>query len=186
MVEYYWLHVVIIKWLSVATAQRRAMHDAKKSAAGNVPFFHPGSRLAVRRAWISGCWFHPTGQAACEGEPARGGSSGGRGGVSGIRWMQNDSEGTQRLVDKEDSRNQRLMSDCQVAESETASFKCCIKHVASNGEALFEYYLAEAISDCGLEPCQKKEKTVSLLDPLIPIPPSCHLTVLLLPPRPHY
>ncbi|CAB1438021.1 unnamed protein product [Pleuronectes platessa] len=52
---------------------------------------HPGSRLAVRHARISGYWSHPTGQAEREGgrEPARGGGRAGRAeGREGLRFAE--------------------------------------------------------------------------------------------------
>lgn len=76
--------MVIIKRLSGASVYGKVMHNVEKSGAGNVPLFHPGSRLAGRQAWIAGYWSHPTGQAACEREAARGGNGGGRGGGSWI------------------------------------------------------------------------------------------------------
>lgn len=181
MVEYYWLDVVIIRWLSAASAWRRAKHNAKKSSAGNVPFFHPGSGLAVRHAWISGCWSHPTGQAACEREPG----SGGRGGegrrildLLNAKWVGTNPESGFVSVVLLRSRNQWFMSDfLQVTKVQTGlcslCLKCCIKHVASKTVRLYR----------GLK--LKKEKKENSL-PAKSTDSSPHLTVLLLPPRPHY
>lgn len=78
-----------MRWLSGASASRRGTRNAKKSGAGNVPLFYPGSRPAGRHAGISGCWSYPTGQAACVcvREAVRGGSSAGRGGGSWIFYF---------------------------------------------------------------------------------------------------
>lgn len=69
-----------MKWRSGASAAHGA-----KSGAGNVPLFYPGSGLAGRHARISGCGSYPTGQAACEREAVRGGSSGAARGGEGMR-----------------------------------------------------------------------------------------------------
>lgn len=183
-----WSNTIDFTWSLFGDYPRRQQwgtaHNARKSGARNVPFFHPGSRLAVMHALIFGYWSHPTGQAACEREPARGGSSGGRGGGSRICWRQNDLVRTERLVSASDSRNQWLMSDCQVTWLDAcASSECCIKHVASK--------LMTCCSNViQLRPLQKLWTIGAFIRFLAKCidshPPSTHSTVLLLPPRPHY
>lgn len=139
------------------------MHNTTKSGAGNVPFFHPGSELAVRHAWISGCWSHPTGQAACEREPAGRGQrrEGGREG-----WRRREGEAVLGFAECKMSQNGPRVwflirktpeiSSHQSPDLDCAgSFKCCIKRVASN---MMKKLSMPFQNLQGIEACFKRKK----------------------------
>lgn len=127
------------------------------------------------------------------GEAARGGSSGGTGGGSWICWMQNESEADPEAAlrlprnDKEEPRHQWLESHRQVQTG------CCdlLLNVASNVlhqmvkhiRILSSWGLFQSLYH-GLKPCSINDKIPCLIHWFQP--PSCHLSVLLLPPRPRY
>lgn len=111
--------MVIIKRLSGAPVYRKVMHNVEKSGAGNVPLFHPGSRLAGRQAWISGYWSHPTGQAArARGRQHGAGTAEGGEAVLGFA----ECKWTQRLVSLKGtmiSRTPEITDSSQIAKSQS-------------------------------------------------------------------
>lgn len=151
VVESYWSGALIRKWLSGASASRPGTHNAKRSGAGNVPLFYPGSRLAGRHARISGFWSYPTGQAVREREAVLGGSSARRGGVSWIFfpfffWMQSDSERNRGLFPVYGAEISSWMSWMSCQEAAEPPFECFTKRVAPNDETPVEWVLAGAFS----------------------------------------
>lgn len=78
--------------LLIARGHYEVIISETEVGAGNVPFFDPGSSLAVRHAGLCGyCWSHPTGQAARQREPGSAGR-GQHGGGATVCSMQNDTE----------------------------------------------------------------------------------------------
>jgi len=141
VVEHYWLHVVIIKWLSAASAWRPCTMR-RKVVLKNVPFFHPGSGLAVRRAWRSGCWSHRQDRLRESGSQRGAGAAEGGEAALGFAECKMSRNGpgvwvvSIAALQGKLQKSVRLVSDWQITEVETwlCCFQqqhfccCCIKH----------------------------------------------------------